>query len=136
MSNRVVHFKIQAEDCERAMRFYKEVSDWKSQKWGQQDYWMIMKGAPNMEDKVSKERVINGGLLPRKGGTPTNRQSVNAYVCTVAVDNIDEIIKKVEKSTGAVALPDFAFRGMAWQAYYKDTEGNIFGVHQLNKNAK
>jgi len=25
---------------------------------------------------------------------------------------------------------------MAWQAYYKDTEGNIFGIHQTDKNAK
>jgi hypothetical protein len=25
---------------------------------------------------------------------------------------------------------------MAWQGYYKDTEGNIFGIHQPDPNAK
>jgi predicted enzyme related to lactoylglutathione lyase len=33
-------------------------------------------------------------------------------------------------------LPKFAIAGMAWQAYYKDTEGNIFGIHQADKAAK
>ncbi len=26
--------------------------------------------------------------------------------------------------------------GMAWQGYFLDTEGNTFGLHQLDKNAK
>lgn len=34
-------------------------------------------------------------------------------------------------------MPYFgAVTGMAWQGYYKDTEGNIFGIHQPDVNAK
>jgi hypothetical protein len=29
-----------------------------------------------------------------------------------------------------------ALAGMAWQAYYIDTEQNIFGIHQVDPNAK
>lgn len=44
--------------------------------------------------------------------------------------------KKIEDAGGTVALPKHALTGIAWQAYYKDTEGNIFGIHQPDKNAQ
>ena len=130
--NRVVHFEIQADDAERAIQFYKTVFGWEFSKWMEEPpYWGVMT-AP----KDSKEPGINGGLLPRKGGSPVENQCVNSYVCTVQVEDIDEIIKKIVAAGGTLALPKFAIPGMAWQAYYKDTEGNIFGVHQPDTNAK
>lgn len=129
--NRVVHFEIQAENVERAVKFYREVFGWTIEKWADMEYWMIMTA-----EKDSKELGINGGLLPRKGGAPVEGAAVNAFVCTMQVDNIDDIIKKIEGAGGTMALPKFAFPGMAWQAYYKDTEGNIFGLHQTDANAK
>lgn len=129
--NRIVHFEIHAENPARAISFYKDVFGWQIDKWGELDYWVIMTA-----EKDSPIPGINGGLLPRKGLAPTEGQAVNAFVCTVQVDNIDDMIAKVEKAGGTVALPKFAFPGMAWQAYYKDTEGNIFGLHQVDTNAK
>ncbi len=131
MKNRIVHFEIHAGDVKRAAEFYKKVFGWEITQWENNDYWMIMTA-----EKDSKEPGINGGLLPRKGGVPIEGQAVNAFVCTVQVDNIDEIISKVVAAGGTMALPKFAFPGMAWQAYYKDTEGNIFGIHQADTNAK
>mgnify|MGYP001590433649 CR=1 FL=1 len=129
--NRIVHFEIHAEDPKRAIRFYQDVFGWKLSQWGEQQYWMVMTA-----EKDSTEPGINGGLLIRKGEAPAEGQAVNAYVCTMQVDNIDEMIVKVEAHGGKVALQKFAFPGMAWQAYYKDTEGNIFGLHQPDVNAK
>ena len=37
---------------------------------------------------------------------------------------------------GQVALPKQALTGMAWQGYYLDTEGNTFGIHQPDPEAK
>ena len=37
---------------------------------------------------------------------------------------------------GKVAMPKNALAGMAWQGYYFDTEGNLFGIHQPDLNAK
>ena len=129
--NRVVHFEIQAENPERAMKFYRDVFDWKFEQWGEQKYWMIMTA-----EKDSKEPGINGGLLPRPAKTPPTEYGTNAYVCTMHVDNFDEIAKKIEAAGGIVAMPKFAFPGMAWQGYFVDTEGNTFGVHQVDPNAK
>lgn len=130
--NRIVHFEIQAENIERAMKFYTEVFGWEFPKWMDEPLYMGVMTAP----KDSKEPGINGGLLIRKGSAPANGQPVNAFVCTVQVENIDETIKKIEAAGGTLALPKYAIMNMAWQAYYKDTEGNIFGIHQADANAK
>lgn len=130
--NRIVHFEIQAENIERAMKFYTDVFGWEFPKWMDEPLYMGVMTAP----KDSKEPGINGGLLIRKGSAPANGQPVNAFICTVQVENIDETIKKIEAAGGTLALPKYAIMNMAWQAYYKDTEGNIFGIHQADANAK
>lgn len=52
------------------------------------------------------------------------------------VENYDDIEKKILAAGGKVAMPKFAMIGMAWQGYYIDTEGNTFGIHQPDVNAK
>lgn len=43
---RVSHFDIPSDNPERAQKFYKEVFDWKFEKWdGPMDYWMITTGS-------------------------------------------------------------------------------------------
>jgi len=129
--NRVVHFEIQVDNAERAIKFYQDVFGWIFQKWGDKPYWMVM-----TSEKDSKELGINGGLLPRPCPAPAPEQGTNAFVCTMAVDNFDEIAKKVEAAGGKVAMPKFALPGMAWQGYFLDTEGNTFGIHEADPNAK
>lgn len=130
--NRVVHFEIQADDLERAMKFYKEVFGWEFPQWTENPpYWGIMT-AP----KDSKEPGINGGFLKRPCPAPAPEQGTNAFVCTVQVENFDEIAKKIEAAGGKVAMPKFAVAGMAWQGYFLDTEGNTLGLHQPDPNAK
>ncbi len=129
MSNRVAHFEIQADDLHRAMEFYKKIFDWKFEEWkgGDTEYWMIMT-AP----KDSTETGINGGLLkrPPECDPVKPRQAVTGYVCTIVVEDIDATIKKIEGAGSICAVPKTNLAGMAWQAYYIDTEKNVFGVHQ------
>ncbi len=133
MKNRVIHFEIHADDPERAAVFYKTVFGWEIKKWenDQMEYWMVMTA-----EKGSEEPGIDGGLMRRQGGSPTENQSANSYVCTVLVDNIDETAEKIEKAGGTLAMPKFPIADMAWQAYYKDTEGNIFGIHEPTEKMK
>ena len=131
--NRVVHFEIQAEKPERAAKFYRDVFGWTIEKWPglDWDYWVIMTA-----EKDSKEPGINGGLLLRPAKTPAQECGTNAYVCTIQVKNFDETAKNIEAAGGVVAMPKFAIPKMAWQGYFLDTEGNTFGVHQPDENAK
>ncbi len=129
--NRVVHFEIQAENPDRAIKFYKDVFGWSFERWGEKEYWMIMTA-----EKDSKEPGINGGLLKRPASTPPMECGTNAFVCTMQVDNYDDIARKIEVAGGKVAMPKFALAGMAWQGYFLDCEGNTFGIHQADPNAK
>lgn len=132
MPNRVAHFEIHADNPERAVKFYSEIFGWKITKWegGQMEYWMVETG-PREE-----AGGINGGLVRRMGPAPANDAPVHGYVCTMVVDNYDEMEKKILAGGGTLALAKMALVGMAWQGYYKDTEGNIFGIHQPDENAK
>ena len=131
--NRPVHFEIHADDPERAAKFYRDVFGWEITKFDSpaMEYWMVVT-AP----KDSKEPGINGGLMRRMGPRPATGAPVSAYVCTMQVDNFDETAKKAQTAGAVVALPKFALTGMAWQGYFIDTEGNIFGIHQPDPNAK
>ncbi len=131
MPNRLAHFEIHASNPEKLAEFYGGVFGWEIKKWegGQMEYWMIMTG-----DKDAPGG-INGGLLRRQGDAAANGQAVNAFVCTVVVDSYDEMHNKILAADGTVAMPKMALTGMAWQGYYKDPDGNIFGLHQADKNA-
>ncbi len=94
------------------------------------EYWMVMTGGRE------EAGGINGGLVRRHGGAPTEGQAVSAFVCTLTVESFDQTAEKILASGGTVALPKMALTGMAWQGYFKDTEGNIFGIHQPDVNAK
>lgn len=132
MPNRLAHFEIHASDPETLAVFYTDVFGWEIKKWegGQMEYWMIMTG------EKDEPGVINGGLMRRHGPAAESGAAVNGYVCTMVVDNYDEYAKKIEAAGGTVAMPKMAITGMAWQGYFKDTDGNIFGLHQADTNAK
>lgn len=125
--NRVVHFEIHANDIQRAVNFYKKIFGWSFEEWkgGESEYWMVMT-AP----KDSKEAGINGGLLIKGGKEAGEGAGPNAYVCTIQVEDYDKTAAMIESEGGVCQMPKFDIAGMAWQGYYKDTEGNIFGIHQ------
>ena len=137
--NRPVHFEIQVDDIERAKKFYTDSFGWGWHDWTAMTgtpYWGILTAPMEADGTPSKEPGINGGLLKRPCPAPKPEQGTNAYVVTMQVDNYDAIHEKIMAAGGIVALPKFAFPGMAWQGYYIDTEGNTFGLHQADKNAK
>lgn len=123
---RVVHFEIHAEQPARAIEFYSRVLGWKFDAWAGQDYWLVTTGPDSQPG-------IDGGLLPRRGAV--DGSAVIAYVCTVEVDDIGVVEKAVLENGGSLALPTQAIPGVGWLFYAKDTEGNIFGVHQNDPNA-
>jgi len=57
-------------------------------------------------------------------------------VCTIALGGYAATERRILEAGGRVALPKFALTGMAWQGYYLDTEGNTFGIHQPDTEAR
>lgn len=124
---RVVHFEIHAENPERAQRFYENVFGWQLTHMPAIDYWLISTG---------EGPGIDGGLVRRRGPRPSEGQPVNAYVCTLGIDDLDASMEAGVKAGGQVALPRMPIPGVGYVGYLVDTEGNIFGLHQADPNAK
>ncbi|WP_066392346.1 VOC family protein [Cytobacillus eiseniae] len=129
---RLIHFEIHVDDMERAKKFYGDVFGWTFQDWS--DYaGMPYFGVVTGDDK---ELGINGALMKRQSAPPELGQALNGYACTIGVEDYDAIDAKIMELGGKVAHPKHALPGMAWQGYYLDPEGNIFGIHQPDENAK
>jgi predicted enzyme related to lactoylglutathione lyase len=127
--NRVVHFEIHARDGDKVQQFYSDVFGWNITNLGEQmgNYRMVVTGQDAAGEKWPG---INGGITPRMGESPASGQPVNAYVCTISVDNLDAYIDKVMKAGGSMALDKMDVPGVGWLAYCKDVDGNIFGMLQ------
>ena len=120
----IVHFDIATDDPERAKKFYEELFDWKMESPpGMTDYYLI-------ETKdLNGERGVGGGLGKR--GEPGQR--ITSYI---GVSSIEEYVAKVEKLGGKVIQSKMTVPGWGYLAICFDTEGNMFGLWQEDKNAR
>jgi uncharacterized protein len=122
---RVVHFEIHAADMDAAERFYTTVFGWTARRApaGERDYRLLVTGRDGTPG-------INGALLERWGDPPAAGEPVSAFVCTVAVDDLDETERRIAEAGGARVVDRRDIEGVGRLAYFRDPEGNIFGVIQ------
>ena len=118
---RVVHFEIHAADPDCAERFYERVFDWEIQRWegAPVDYRLITTGADG-------EPGINGAIVERRGAV--DGTAVTAFVCTVSVDDLAAVEAAVPEAGGEQVVDRQELENVGSFAYFKDTEGNIFGA--------
>jgi len=120
--NRINHFEIPSDHPEKSMKFYGDVFGWTFNKWGDYPYWLAMTGD---ESKPG----INGAIMQKK---PPAQSVVNS----IEVENLDEMVEKIEKKGGEIVVPKMALPGVGWLAYFKDPDQNLFGVWQNDPSAK
>jgi uncharacterized protein len=118
---RVIHFEIHCDDLDRAERFYRNVFGWEFQRWegAPVDYRLVTTGP-------DEEPGIDGALAERRG--EIDGQAVIAYVNTIGVDDMVQTERRVAEAGGKQRRPRDEIPGVGTVAYFKDTEGNIFGA--------
>ncbi len=120
---RVIHFEIPADNTDRAVDFYRKVFGWKIEKWGgPSNYWLIKTGE-------EAEPGINGAITEKSVNTP-------ATTNTVSVRSFEEAVKKIKQAGGEVLMPKMTVPRVGYMTYCKDTEGNVFGIMQMDQSAK
>lgn len=121
-----IYFEIQADDPGRAKHFYGQLFDWKFiEVHGLPvEYWNIDTGGSW------------GGLLKRPANAPPAEDGANAFVCSIEVEDFDMATRKMTELGAKIALPKFAVPGKCWQGYFIDTEGNTFGIFQVDASAQ
>jgi uncharacterized protein len=121
---RVIHFEIHAADPDRAERFYTGVFGWTAQRYGGPvDYRLLTTGPDDQPG-------INGAILQRQGAPPEDAAPVDAYVCTIQVDSIEETERAVADAGGRQVVDRMEVPEVGLLSYFKDPEGNIFGALQ------
>jgi uncharacterized protein len=124
--NEPAYFEIQADEVPRALKFYSEVFGWRFTK---------VEGLPVEYWRIETE-AQRGGLLQRPAPTPPPQSGTNAFVSSMEVKDFDAVSEKILALGGSIALPKFAVPYTCWQGYFLDTEGNTFGVFEVDAQAK
>jgi predicted enzyme related to lactoylglutathione lyase len=123
--NQPIHFEIHASEPEKLVKFYEQVFGWKLTNYMTGEYWLI-----------DTNGGINGGLVKRRGPAPVDGAPVNAFVVSHDVADVDAMFQKALDHGATVAVPKMAIPHVGWQAYVKDPDGNILGLHHRDPNAK
>lgn len=130
--NPIVHFEIPVDDVKRAQVFYKDIFGWEFNTFdmpGGTTYYGVTTTEVDEKHQPTSPG-INGGMMKRvNAGQP--------FMNYIQVASIDEMLKAVKEKGGLIALPKIEIApGMGWIAAFKDTEGNLMGLHELAPQMK
>ena len=119
----IAFFQIPADNVDRARHFYHSLLGWKI---GPTKTPMdpAMQASMQFQDIVTgdvKEGVMNMGLLYK-------RQMTEPIINFVTVDDIDRILKNVEKLGGRIMRPKEEIKTVGLVAIIQDSEGNAIGL--------
>ncbi|MFX1281178.1 MAG: VOC family protein [Promethearchaeota archaeon] len=119
---KIAHFEINADDVERAKKFYEKTFEWEIEKWEGGEYWVIKAGDDD-------EDGINGGLQKREDP----EDQVHNYI---TVKSVEESKTKIEENGGVIVSPKITVPGVGYFYMFKDSEGNKLGIMQEDEKAK
>src|SRR5215475_9824430 len=95
MSSNLAHFAINADNLDRAQKFYEKVFGWKFQPWGPPGFFQIAnsdKSLPGVQGALQKRRELVKG------------ERANGFECTIGVKSIDRVIEAVKANGGSVVM--------------------------------
>ena len=123
----VVHFEMPAEDKKRMADFYAKVFGWKMEMLGSEmgDYVLATTTEPDETGRPKKPGAINGGFFSKSDDKPAQYPSV-----VIAVEDIKEHMKEVEKAGGKVLGEPMEIPGVGQYVSFMDTEGNRVSMLQ------
>jgi predicted enzyme related to lactoylglutathione lyase len=125
--SQVAHFAINADDVNRALRFYEKVFGWKFQAYGPPGFYMVDEQSAKMtvplRGSLQKRREIVPGI-PMRG-----------FECTISVDDINATAASIEKHGGKIVMPICTLAGVGQLLFFQDPEGNIAGAMQYDEKA-
>ncbi|MGA8036285.1 MAG: VOC family protein [Candidatus Acidiferrales bacterium] len=123
----VAHFSINADEVNRARTFYGNVFGWKFDPWGPPGFYMINTGEAD-----------NGALLGSLQGRREliAGQKMIGYECTISVPSIDDTIRTLKAQKGKIVMEKSVIAGVGSLVFFEDTEGNVAGAMQYEKQGK
>ncbi|NMM78476.1 glyoxalase [Acidovorax sp. SRB_14] len=124
--NSVVHFEMPYDDQARMTKFYEQAFGWQTKALGEaMGNYVLATTTETDERGPKKPGAINGGFFPKKPDWPAQHPSV-----VIAVDNITEAMKQVQRAGGSVLGEPMEIPGVGQYVSFTDTEGNRVSMLQ------
>lgn len=123
----VAHFAINADDLDRARRFYERVFGWRFESWGPPGFLLVTTG-------TEKQPGILGALQKRR--ELIEGQRTIGYECTIAVADVDAVAAAVVANGGKILIPRTLLPTVGYLVFFRDPEGNVAGAMQYDSNAQ
>jgi uncharacterized protein len=115
-----------AENRQRMADFYKKTFGWQTQMLGQDmGNYVVATTTESDDNGPKKPGAINGGFYTKSDDMPAQYPSV-----VVAVDDIEESMKKVMQAGGKVLGEPMKIPGIGRYVSFFDTEGNRVSMLQ------
>ena len=118
----VRHFAINADDLERARRFYGSVFGWRFNAWGPPDFFMIETGA------TADTPAVHGSLQARR--TLVEGERMTGFECTITVRDIRATELAIVAAGGTILMPVATIPTVGHLLWFRDSEGNVAGAMQ------
>ena len=121
------HFAINADDVDRARRFYERVFGWTFKAWGPPGFYQIDMGP-------GSPAAAMGALQGRRDLVKGQRST--GYECTISVPSIDATAVAVLANGGKTVLEKSIIVGVGALMFFQDPEGNVFGAMEFDRHAE
>src|ERR1051326_787025 len=121
MTNNLSAFAINADDVQRARRFYEKVFGWRFEPWGPPNFYLIETG--------DKKKPGVTGLLQERRELVKGVRMVG-FECTITVGDLDNTIRAITANGGKLATSKAAIPTVGTVVYFNDPEGNVDGAIQ------
>jgi len=114
------HFAINADDVQRAKRFYEGVFGWTFDPWGPPDFYQIKNAGSGFLGALQGRRELEPGATMR------------GFEVTMGVENLAATIAAIEANGGKLVMPPFRIEGVGELVFFRDPEGNLVGAMQYD----
>ena len=126
MTANLSHFAINADDVDASRAFYETVFGWTFTAWGPPGFYRIRTGP-------DADPGIGGALQDRRQLLPT--APTLGYECTFAVDDVDEVQRRVTGIGGPILMERFTIAGVGHLIAVADPGGNPVLAMQYDPDA-
>ncbi|MEZ4402801.1 MAG: VOC family protein [Kofleriaceae bacterium] len=123
-NNTLAHFSINADDVERARRFYADVFGWQFHAWGPPGFYQIEAPGSQVLGALQSRRHLVAG------------QRTVGFECTIAVPSIDKTEAAIKAAGGTVIMARSVIVGVGTLMFFQDPDGNVFGAMQYDPAAE
>jgi predicted enzyme related to lactoylglutathione lyase len=114
------HFAINADDVQRAKRFYEAVFDWTFDPWGPPNFYQIKNAGEGFLGALQERRELKPGA------------KMLGLEASMGVADIDALVAAIEANGGRIVMPVYYLQGVGKLIYFEDTEGNLIGAAQYD----